>query len=267
VGNFWVDCPIGNGFKITNGSKVVFEGNVIFNGNVNQSGGELDFEGNPSGSMTGCEPPWNNGSSGASAGTCLSASSYSPAAGAETLFTDTNGAAQRICQITTSSCASFVYLNGSMTPSGSSYVLNFNGTFVYVTGAKAAISQDPSNYGCAVQSSANSLTSNGGAASWIAPTDGLFKNLALWSESGSGNNSSGNSSTASFGLHGGGNATVDGVFFTPCAQFNISGSFTNPQTAQFLTFQLSVGGGSQLIMDPEPQRMLPTAPSGSLLIR
>jgi hypothetical protein len=256
TGNFWVECANGNGFKVTNGTTVVFRGNVIFDGNVNQSGGELDFEGNPGGSIpASCEPIWSGGTSAATAASCLQYSSYQPTSGTST------------CGIGTSTCASFVYLNGSMTPTNSAYTLNFNGTFVYVTALSGSISQDPSNYGCAVQSKANSLTSNAGITNWVAPTDGLFKNLALWSESGSGNNSSGGSTTASFGLHGGGNTTVDGVFFTPCAQFSISGGFTNPQTAQFLTYQLSVGGGSQLIMVPDPQRLLKTAPSGSELIR
>jgi hypothetical protein len=152
-----------------------------------------------------------------------------------------------------------------MTPTGSSYTLDFNGTFVYVT-ADGSLAT-PSNYTCAAEKNADSLTSNAGTTNWVAPTDGLFKNLALWSESGSGTNSSGGSTTANFGLAGGGSTTVDGVFFTPCAQFGISGGFTNPQTAQFLTYQLSVSGGSQLIMEPDPQRLLKTEPSTSELIR
>lgn len=261
TGNWWVDCTSGQGFRISTGTTVVFQGNVIFNGSVNQSGGELDFEGNPSNSIpSSCEPIWAGGASTNSEASCLQYSSYSPTTGKST------------CDYGTSSCASFVYINGSMTPSGTNYTLNFNGTFVYVaagcnTGSSCAISANPSNYTCSAEKNANSLTSNSGITNWVAPTDGLFKDLALWSESGSADNTNGNSSTASFGLHGGGNTTINGVFFTPCAQFSISGGFNNPQTAQFLTYQLSVAGGSQLIMVPDPQQLLPTAPSSSLLIR
>lgn len=287
VGNWWVNCPSGQGFQLANTTHVTFKGNVIFNGNVNQSASsELDFEGNSSSSIpASCKPPTLGGSSGADASSCLDYSSYVPSSAAPALFTGANGNPQPSCTIGSTTggylsqyspapdCASFVYVNGSMTPSGSNYTLNFNGAFVYVTAnsqnastVTAAIA-NASNYVCASQSSANSLTSNGGTTNWIAPTDGLFNNLGLWSESGSGTNSPGHGSTASFGLHGGGSTTVDGVFFTPCAQFAISGGFTNPQTAQFLTFQLSVGGGSQLTMIPDPNRHLPTKPTGSMLIR
>lgn len=263
AGNWWIECTSGQGFKISTGTTVVLQGNVIFNGSVNQSGGELDFEGNPASSIPPwCEPIWAGGATTNSEASCLQYSSYQP----------TTGTSPPTCGYGTSSCASFVYINGSMTPSGTNYTLNFNGTFVYVaagcgSGSSCSISANPTNYTCAAEKNANSLTSNSGVTNWVAPTDGIFKDLSLWSESGSADNSSGGSSTASFGLHGGGNTTIHGVFFTPCAQFSISGGFNNPQTAQFLTYQLSVAGGSQLIMVPDPQQLLPTAPSASELIR
>ena len=91
---------------------------------------------------------------------------------------------------------------------------------------------------------------------WLAPTEGPFAELALWSES----------STA-YTVSGGANARLLGVFFTPeAAPFKLSGNGDwGQQDAQFISFQLVVVGGGLLQMIPGANLIPIPATKGTLI--
>ena len=102
------------------------------------------------------------------------------------------------------------------------------------------------------------LGAGSGLLSWAAPTDGNFKNLALWSES-----------SAQHTLGGQSNLQAQGVFFMPNATpFVFAGQGgQNTAQAQFITFRLEVSGQGELVLQPNPEGVLPTYGSSSVLIR
>lgn len=102
------------------------------------------------------------------------------------------------------------------------------------------------------------LGAGSGALTWIAPTSGSFEDLALWSESSD--------------MHlMGGQALLDieGVFFTPNAYpFRFSGQGAQYQTkAQFVVYRMEVTGQGALVMQPDPERIVPVPILGVRLIR
>ena len=79
-----------------------------------------------------------------------------------------------------------------------------------------------------------------GEMSWIAPTEGPFENLALWSESTTDHDFGGQASLA-----------PEGVFFVPLATLSYQGNGGQAQVAaQFIASKLSAGGNGQLIVAP-----------------
>jgi hypothetical protein len=103
-----------------------------------------------------------------------------------------------------------------------------------------------------------SLGAGSGLLSWVAPTDGNFKNLALWSES-----------SSQHTLGGQSNLQAQGVFFMPNATpFVFAGQGgQNTAQAQFITYRLEVSGQGELVLQPNPEGVLPTYGSSSVLIR
>ena len=103
-----------------------------------------------------------------------------------------------------------------------------------------------------------SFGAGSGALRWVAPSAGLFEDLALWSE-------------ASFqhDLGGQANLTIEGTFFTPYAfPFRYAGQGDQFQPrAQFITFRMELTGQGVLTMEPDPDRTNPFPLSGVLLIR
>ena len=142
------------------------------------------------------------------------------------------------CTTSSSSAAAFAYMRGgNLTSSGAT---NFNhvaliqkGGFVKMTGGSAPI--------------------------WSAPTEGPFKALALWSDFASNQ----------YQINGGATMALNGVFFTPEAvPFSISGgSPVDQQQAQFISRQLTISGGANLVMAPDEQNFVSLPPKKGVLIR
>lgn len=102
------------------------------------------------------------------------------------------------------------------------------------------------------------LGGGSGSVAMIAPTEGPFKNLAMWSES-----------SLDVDLAGQANIALEGVFFTPFAQVNYQGNGGQVQVAaQFISLKLRVGGNGRLFIKPRFDRLV-TFPdtSSSTLIR
>jgi Flp pilus assembly protein TadG len=82
---------------------------------------------------------------------------------------------------------------------------------------------------------------NFGTLSWIAPNSGTFKDLALWSDSAS-----------THFWAGQGNLTMEGVFFTPWARADYSGTSGQNQTnAQWVAHSLEAHGQGLLEVTPK----------------
>lgn len=102
------------------------------------------------------------------------------------------------------------------------------------------------------------LGGGSGALDWTGPTGGDLENLALWSESGLEHKMGGQASMV-----------VEGVFFMPNAlPFSFAGQGGQTQAnAQFIARRLSASGQGQLIMEPDPDRVVPILIRGVRLIR
>jgi hypothetical protein len=139
--------------------------------------------------------------------------------------------------------AAFVYLrDGDINITGG--VLTVNNAMVYVGTGYVKVNSSP--------------------PTWVAPLEGPFAYLALWSDmSPTSNNRS------KFSLAGGTGVRLQGVFFTPeAAPFSLAGGGTWGQVnAQFISFQLAVSGGGSLTMAPDPQRSVKTPTLAGRLIR
>lgn len=106
------------------------------------------------------------------------------------------------------------------------------------------------------------LGGNGGI-SWSPPTEGPFKQLALWSDK---------VATSANGTHhsiaGGGTINLGGVYFSPTGWFEITGnSDISPQTAQFWTGVLQQNGGATFKMTPDGSNIGVPVALGTTLIR
>lgn len=102
------------------------------------------------------------------------------------------------------------------------------------------------------------LGGGSGSVAMIAPTEGPFKNLAMWSES-----------AMDVDLAGQANIELEGVFFTPLAKVSYQGNGGQSQVAaQFISLKLAVGGNGALVIKPRFDRLV-TFPefSTSTLIR
>ena len=93
---------------------------------------------------------------------------------------------------------------------------------------------------------------------WLAPTEGPFAGLSFWSES-----------NGSYTIAGGSGVTMSGTFFTPeAAPFSLTGGGTwGQQSAQFISFQLKISGGSTATFTPDAQSAVTIPPTAGVLIR
>ena len=84
-----------------------------------------------------------------------------------------------------------------------------------------------------------------GGLTWIAPLNGNFEDLALWSEA-----------PLQHQIGGQAGNTLTGTFFTPFADpFSLTGQSGQFQTdAQFVTRRLEVKGQGEVKMHPDPDR-------------
>jgi len=165
---------------------------------------------------------------------------------------NTNAALPPICKppAVTTPCtgyaspeASFVYIRkGDINITGG--VLTVNKAMVYVKDGYVKVNSSP--------------------PIWLAPNDGPFNYLALWSDQpATSNNLSKNS------MAGGTGVQLSGIFFVPeAAPFSLTGGGTwGQQNAQFIAFQLQVSGGGSLTMSPDPQKSIKTPTLAGTLIR
>jgi hypothetical protein len=107
------------------------------------------------------------------------------------------------------------------------------------------------------------VTAGGGAAlRWLAPTEGPFAGLALWSENEQ-------ESINSYSLTGSGLMEMAGAFFTPYAwTLKLSGGATwNVKNAQFISQGIAVSGGAEMYLAPSSVDLIPLPPLEALLIR
>jgi len=153
--------------------------------------------------------------------------------------------ATSVCIFNSSPAASLVYVRaGDISVNGGTSTLTVNHAMVYTkTGA---------------------VSVNGAPPNWVAPTEGPFTYLALWSDMPSTSNQ-----TGQFALAGGTSPTLGGVFFTPeAAPFSLSGGGVwNQQNAQFISYRLAVSGGGTLFMSPDPDKAVKTPTLAGTLIR
>ena len=92
-----------------------------------------------------------------------------------------------------------------------------------------------------------------GEMTWIAPTEGPFEDLALWSES-----------EAEVKLSGQATLELEGIVFVPNAEvsFQGNGSIANVE-AQFVAKKVSTGGNGSLQIAPVLDRSIAHPPTGS----
>jgi hypothetical protein len=143
------------------------------------------------------------------------------------------------CIDNSSAAAAFVYLrNGDVNMS--------SGTFV-------------ADYVTVYEASGVVKVTGGAPPTWLAPTEGPFAELGLWSEQ----------SASTFQINGGAGVTLSGVFFAPEAvPFSLSGGGDwGQQSAQFITYRFSVSGGGTLTMVPNPQSFVNQPAKSGVLIR
>ena len=144
-----------------------------------------------------------------------------------------------LCVGTAAQTAAFVYVRGShdISMTGGSFVAN--NAMVYVNDGIVSVNSAP--------------------PTWLAPTDGPFKGLALWAEK----------SSSGFSMAGGAGVNLRGSFFTPeAAPFSLTGGGNwAQQNAQFISYQLKVSGGGQLAMAPDPNIAITVPPEAGVLIR
>jgi hypothetical protein len=94
---------------------------------------------------------------------------------------------------------------------------------------------------------------------WLAPTQGPFLGLSFWSEL----------SSNRFSITGGSGMNLSGLFFTPeAAPFSLAGGGTwGQQSAQFISYQLAISGGSTAAFVPDPTTAFTIPPTAGFLIR
>jgi hypothetical protein len=242
VGNWVIHCSGANGFLV-NGSTFEFKGgNLVFDGDINiRSSGTLKINTsnttNPPLANPGCRRP------------------------------------QPLCPTASSPDASWVFIrNSGSLKRDSQSNMNFNHVMVYVNNGNI-------NLGGGGGGDNGTGT---GSLSWSAPDQGLpdndndeifepetpqdaddatlespFDRLALWSEG-----------TSVHGIGGQGSLNLSGVFFIPNAVFNYSGQATQfMDKAQFIVFEMTVTGKGYLLMQPNPQFVLPIPIQSWNLIR
>ncbi|HEX9712361.1 MAG TPA: hypothetical protein VGB52_07410 [Actinomycetota bacterium] len=131
------------------------------------------------------------------------------------------------------------FRNGSFTKNSQASI-NLDRTFVYLNNGRI------------------SFGAGSGITRWIAPLEGPFEDLTLWSES-----------TLQHDLGGQASLELVGVFFTPNAlPFRYTGQGgQNQADAQFIAYRMEVTGQGTLMMTVNPDRSVPIPLSGIGLIR
>ena len=114
------------------------------------------------------------------------------------------------------------------------------------------------NHVAVYQASGNLKVTGNAPPTWLAPTEGPFASLALWSEK-----------SSDFQMSGGAGVQLSGVFFTPEATpFKLTGGGNWGQlNAEFISFQLAVSGGGTLAITPDPFNFISLPPRAGVLIR
>lgn len=143
------------------------------------------------------------------------------------------------CAGASSENAAFVYLrNGDISTTGGQLLLDH----VLVYQAAGALK----------------FTGNSAPPTWLAPGEGPFAGLALWSEE-----------TSTYTITGGAAIKLDGVFFTPGASpLKLTGGGNWGQlNAQLISRQLQVSGGGVLDMTPDPTKSITLPAISGELIR
>lgn len=148
------------------------------------------------------------------------------------------------CVGESSANASFVYFRNGAFEKEAGGAITLNRVFVYV---------NPD--GC---SSPACMKITGGASPivWLAPTEGPFAELAIWSES-----------DERHDLTGSANVTIQGVIFMPEALLDVSGSACATLQAQVIVYEMRATGSSCLVIDPDASTSIPLLPLASGLIR
>ena len=115
------------------------------------------------------------------------------------------------------------------------------------------------NYTAVYMSKTAQVAMSGGSGSltWIAPDSGAFDDLALWSDS-----------TSTQFWAGQANLAMEGVFFTPLATADYSGTSGQNQTnAQWIADRLLARGQGTLVVRPAIDRAVPSGLPITTLIR
>lgn len=218
-GNWVIDCATGNGLSIGQGTQVTFEG------------GNVIFDGNLTVSNGG-QIYFNDDNTATSlVSTCLPPNNLTLS-----------------CLAASSRNAAWVYFRtgGVSVTSGNGGAgkVDFNHSMVYIA---------PSTNNSDVKLNSSQ------PPTWLAPSEGPFRSLALWAERVS----------SGFGIAGGSGVELSGTFFTPeAAPFSLTGGGNwSQQSAQFISFQLAISGGGTLQMAPDPDNSPTIPPRAGVLIR
>ena len=135
--------------------------------------------------------------------------------------------------------SNWVFFRGGRLSKGGSGTIAFNDAMVYMA-----------------KGSDIKLTGGSGSLTWTAPTSGDFEDLALWTDSTSSQDWSGQAAL-----------DLRGIFFMPRATASYSGTGGQIQTdAQWLAWRLEVGGGAVLRIAPS-EGSLPAVSDRTNLIR
>lgn len=103
-----------------------------------------------------------------------------------------------------------------------------------------------------------SMSGGSGVLAWIAPREGPFDDLALWSEE----------DTKTQALSGQAALTLEGTFFAPLTQVTYTGNGAQKQVAaQFISETLKVSGNGALQVTPRFDRIVKFPSFSSVLIR
>jgi hypothetical protein len=141
------------------------------------------------------------------------------------------------CATTSAASAAYMYVRtGDFNLTGGS--INFNHVMTYQVNGYLKCSASP--------------------PTWLAPTEGRFAGLSYWSEA----------SSNKFQIAGGSGVNLSGVFFTPEADpFGLTGGGNwGQQHAQFISYRLSISGGSVASFSPDVQQAV-TIPTAGFIIR
>ena len=154
---------------------------------------------------------------------------------------------QAPCLTTSAATAAVVYLRGDAT------------TMLSASGSGRIVANHVFVYG-----GSGAIASTGDPPLWTAPIEGPFTGLAYWSDMPA---TASNAERGSFTISGGSGANLTGIFFTPEASpFKLAGGGNwGQQHAQFISYQLTVTGNSNLTIAPDPTAITPPPPNGYLI--